>query len=52
MDIDLLRKLIDNQENYEDFLNFAEEFDKQKEISGVGAIFAGGLLLSAMKKRE
>ena len=52
MDIDLLRKLIDNQENYMDFLNFEEEFDKQKEISGVGAIFAGGLLLSAMKKRE
>ena len=52
MDVDLLKKLTFNQENYVDFLNFEEEFDKQKEILGLGAIYAGGLLLSAMKNRD
>ena len=52
MDIDLLKKLILNKENYMDFLNFEEDFDKLKEILGIGAIYAGGLLLSAMKNRE
>ena len=49
MDVDLLKKLIQNRENYQDFLNFEEEFDKKNEILGVGAIYAGGLLLSANK---
>ncbi|QEE14292.1 class I SAM-dependent methyltransferase [Promethearchaeum syntrophicum] len=52
MNVELLKKLILNQENYLDFLNFVEEFDKQKEILGVGAIYAGGLLLSARKNRN
>ena len=49
MDVDLLKKLILNRENYQDFLNFEEEFDKKKEILGIGAIYAGGLLLSGTK---
>ena len=52
MDADLLKKLMFNKENYVDFLNFEEEFDKQKEILSIGAIYAGGLLLSAEKNRD
>ncbi|MHA1719766.1 MAG: class I SAM-dependent methyltransferase [Promethearchaeota archaeon] len=49
MDVNLLKKLLENRENYQDFLNFEEKFDKQQEILNIGAIFAGGLLLSAIK---
>jgi len=49
MDVDLLKKLILNRENYQNFLNFEEEFDKKEEILGIGAIYAGGLLLSGSK---
>lgn len=46
---DLLIKLLKNRTAYEDFLNFEEMFDSINSLLGVGAIDAGGLLVTAQK---
>lgn len=48
-DIERLRNLIQEQTAYQAYLDFAEEFDRQPEILGVGALGAGGLLATAFK---
>jgi SAM-dependent methyltransferase len=48
-DPELLCKLFENQEAYLNFLNFEESFDSEPDLLGVGAIGAGGLLVTATK---
>ncbi len=46
----LLKKLLENRKNYEEFLDFEEKFDSNKNMLGVGSRVAGGLLITALKK--
>ncbi|MFW9987225.1 MAG: class I SAM-dependent methyltransferase [Candidatus Odinarchaeota archaeon] len=45
----LLTKLFKDKANYKDFLDFEEKFDSINSILGIGAIGAGGLLVTAEK---
>jgi hypothetical protein len=47
----IFEKVIQDTKNFDDFMDFVENFDKNEDILGVGAINAGGLLVSAKKKR-
>lgn len=47
---ELLTKLFKDRANYKDFLDFEEKFDSVNSILGVGAIGAGGLLVTAEKR--
>ena len=51
MDPELLQRLYKKPTEYEEFLSFVEEFDQNPEILGVGAINAGGLLVSIKKSK-
>ncbi len=46
-----LRRLFNDNEAYEDFLNFEDNFDLNKNILGVGAKNAGGLLITIKKQK-
>ena len=49
VDIEQLKRLLVDRKSYEDYLNFEEEFDKNTCVLGIGAIGAGGLLVTATK---
>lgn len=46
---ELLTRLFADQPTYQDYLNFEEEFDADEGVLGLGAVRAGGLLVSARK---
>jgi len=47
---DLLKKLFKDRVAYMEFLDFEEKFDSINSILGVGAIGAGGILVTAVKQ--
>ena len=49
-DPELLKKLFENREAYINFLDFEESFDSEPDLLGVGAVGAGGLLVTATKR--
>ena len=45
MSPEIIEKVYQNEEVYQDFLDFLEEFDSKEDVLGVGGIYAGGLLV-------
>ena len=46
---ELLTSLFEDQDAYQDYLDFEEQFDAEESVLGIGAARAGGLLVSARK---
>ena len=49
LDPELLKKLVNHTNEYQDYVDFAEKFDSDPSVLGVGAVNAGGLLITAKK---
>ncbi|MCL0070155.1 class I SAM-dependent methyltransferase [Dehalococcoidia bacterium] len=49
VDPELLKRLINDKEAYESYLDFEERYDSDMNVLGIGAIGAGGLLVTAQK---
>ena len=50
VDPELLKKLVTHPKEYKDYVDFAAKFDSEPTVLGVGAVNAGGLLITAKKK--
>ncbi len=49
VDPELLKKLVDHSNEYQEYVDFAAKFDSDPTVLGVGAVNAGGLLITAKK---
>jgi ubiquinone/menaquinone biosynthesis C-methylase UbiE len=49
VDPELLKQLINDKEAYESYLGFEEQYDSDVYVLGIGAVGAGGLLITAAK---
>jgi len=48
---ELLKRLINDKEAYESYLDFEERYDLDISILGVGVVGAGGLLMTVRKEQ-
>ena len=49
VDPELLKRLINDKKAYESYLDFEERYDSDINVMGIGAVGAGGLLVTAQK---
>jgi 2-polyprenyl-3-methyl-5-hydroxy-6-metoxy-1,4-benzoquinol methylase len=48
---ELLTKLCEDRDAYQEYLDFEERFDADESVLGIGAVRAGGLLVTAWKQQ-